>query len=119
MIVAGADGTFADVYLLKRRMFLDDGSLTWTEYDPYDPPIVGIAAQLYAVRGDAPLGRDAAVPDAAQARPFAVSAEGPALAPIADPQRVFDASHDAVIEDLKRFAMRDHELSTVGSLTLR
>ena len=77
-----------------------------TEYDPYDPPIVGIAAQLY---GDVPWHR----PDAGfdpvlvsrQARPFSVSPQTRRpLQPFAETQRVFDASHDFVVQQVRRFA---------------
>ena len=77
-----------------------------TEYDPYDSPIVGLAAQLY---GEVPRGRQEGELDpilvARQARPtvtVAMDDTSPGL--IAQAQRTLNASHDYVVERVKRFA---------------
>jgi len=49
-----------------------------THYDPYDPPLIGISAQLYG--------------------------EGSRVLAVA--QRVFDASRDSTVTDIKAFASR-------------
>ncbi len=82
-----------------------DGILVFaiTEYDAYEPPVVGIAAQLYgrrrarAVRFD-PVAesRYGAPPDRSGARS--------ALAPLAQADRVFDASHEWVCAKVRRFS---------------
>ena len=79
-----------------------------TEYDPYDPPIVGLAAQLY---GQVPGG---GLEDGVD--PILVSRQGRATAhngrsagrsqPIAQAQRVFNAAHEYVGQRVKRFAER-------------
>ena len=75
-----------------------------TEYDPYDPPSIGITAQLYgreALRGG--VGLD----------PVALSRQPGLSGPewsrgrdrlLAQMQRVFNAAHSAVVADVKRFA---------------
>lgn len=77
-----------------------------TEYDPYDPPIVGLAAQLY---GEVPWGGQGGGLDpvlvSRQARPFSVRAQderGRGL--LSQAQRVFDAEHDYVVEQVRQFA---------------
>lgn len=79
-----------------------------TEYDPYDPPIIGLTAQLY---GRTPWGGPEGGLDpmlvARQASPAAAEAtddSSPGL--IAQAQRTFDASHDYVVQQVKRFAKR-------------
>ena len=82
-----------------------DGVLVFavTEYDPYNPPVVGLAAQLYGV----PVRDRSGSFDAVQASrsavlsPQAVGSESPLLA---EYQRVFDASQDAVAAEVKDFA---------------
>ena len=77
-----------------------------TEYDPYVPPSIGITAQLYGARPR---------PGGSQADPIRLSRSGVLdgeFAPratrglIAQAQRVFDASHNAVIQDVRTFASR-------------
>lgn len=79
-----------------------------TEYDPYDPPIVGIAAQLYGRSAGRTTG-DGLDPVlvSRQARPFAVGQvnQGPKT-PIAQTQQVFNAAHDYILHRVRRFA--DH-----------
>jgi hypothetical protein len=86
-----------------------------TEYDPYDPPVVGMAAQIYALPGDSGSGLDP-VAVSRRASPFAP--EGPAdspLRPRAQTQRVFNASHDVVAEAVREYAQdRDADSSPLG-----
>ena len=79
-----------------------------TEYDPYEPPVVGLAAQLYglAPRSGQEGGFDPVLV-ARQARPPVAPARDvsfPGL--ISEAQRTFDASHQYVVEQVKRFARR-------------
>ena len=77
-----------------------------TEYDPYEPPIVGIAAQLYG-RPPTWHRQDSLDPVlvSRQARPFAVGTPGDeTLGPIAQTQAVFNAAHDYVVGRVKQFA---------------
>ena len=79
-----------------------------TEYDPYEPPIVAIAAQLY---GRPPTWHGPGTLDpvlvSRQARPFAVGAsEAKTSGPIAQTQRVFNAAHDYVVGRVKQYADR-------------
>jgi len=75
-----------------------------TEYDPYDPPSIGITAQLY---GQEPVAGGLALDPVALSRQPRF--EGPERARgrdhlLAQTQRVFNAAHDSVVEDVKRFA---------------
>ncbi|NOS99239.1 MAG: hypothetical protein HOP29_01275 [Phycisphaerales bacterium] len=77
-----------------------------TEYDPYDPPVVGITAQLY---GNTRHPRLAAFDPVRESRfgvPSQLVAEGGSGAsqPIAQASRVYDASEAWVAEEIKRFA---------------
>jgi len=87
-----------------------------TEYEPYDPPIVGITAQLYG-RGAVDQADDPAFSGGPQteggAQPADVS-EGD-IHPIAQTQRVYDASQRYVVERVRRFAAdRDADDSPYG-----
>lgn len=79
-----------------------------TEYDPYDPPVVGIAAQLYGRAAGRTAG-DGLNPVlvSRQARPFAVGQvdQGVDL-PIAQTQQVYNAAHDFILHRVRQFA--DH-----------
>lgn len=75
-----------------------------TEYDPYNPPIMGIAAQLYGFRRGGSLGSLDPILVSRQAKPFALRSRVPATAPLAQAERVFDASHDCVTGEVKAFA---------------
>ncbi len=75
-----------------------------TEYDPYDPPIIGITAQLYGARPGQGVGRLDPVALSRQGRTgpstFAPAARGL----LSQKQRVFDASHAALEAEIKAFA---------------
>jgi len=82
-----------------------DGILVFaiTEYDPYEPPVIGMAAQLYL---------------RPESRTEGMAASGPAeayLQPVAQVQRVFNGAHDEVAEDVRRYArLRDADQSPYG-----
>ncbi len=83
-----------------------DGILVFaiTEYDPYEPPVVGLAAQLYAA-SEPPLVRRTRSATTGPAAPFeAPPATESSLRPRAQFQRVFNAAHEIVAEDVRRFA---------------
>lgn len=75
-----------------------------TEYDPYNPPIVGIAAQLYGFRRAGSLGGLDPVLASRQARPFETSRRVPGTVPLVQAERVFDAGRPDVVRGVKRFA---------------
>lgn len=82
-----------------------------TEYDPYNPPIVGVSAQLYGqVPGRGLEGELDPVLVSRRARPAAGGASGPqggsSSQPIAQAQQTFNARHDYVVQQVKRFARR-------------
>ncbi|MFH0983629.1 MAG: hypothetical protein V2A79_19100 [Planctomycetota bacterium] len=75
-----------------------------TEYDPYRPPVVGIAAQLYGFRSEGSVGSV----DPLLAPPEARTGTGarcvPAAALLAQAERVFDASQESVVYAVKTHA---------------
>ena len=74
-----------------------------TEYDPYDPPSVGLAAQLF---GRLPTPRGSLDPHAME-RHATLAASPVTFRPdwlLGEAEQVFDASHDAVARDIRRFA---------------
>lgn len=78
-----------------------------TEYDPYSPPSIGITAQLYGVRArpgrrnpvDAPGSSRDGINEAGKTDETEVRL-------LAQSQRVFNASHDTVVEEIRRYASR-------------
>lgn len=77
-----------------------------TEYDPYDPPIIGITAQLYGTRSLPGMRRVDPVAMSLQASPGPFSQRSSPRGLLAVAQRVFDASHDFVRRDLREFALK-------------
>ena len=75
-----------------------------TEYDAYDPPIVGISAQLYGQRRSHRVAAFDPVDESRRAAPSRVSGVESSLAPLAQAERVYDASHEWVSEEVRRFA---------------
>ncbi|RJP31720.1 MAG: hypothetical protein C4547_15085 [Phycisphaerales bacterium] len=76
-----------------------------TEYDPYDPPSIGLEVQLF---GLPPQAGDRLDP-VAQSRRATFAAEPPprpAGSPLARVQRTFDAGHAEVVAAVQRFADR-------------
>ena len=75
-----------------------------TEYDPYDPPSIGISAQLFGARSQSRFG---ALDPIALSRQAGLAAAPQRTSPrglMAQTQRVFHASHGSVVEEIKRFA---------------
>jgi hypothetical protein len=77
-----------------------------TEYDPYDPPVVGLAAQLYGVRRDGEARSIDPVRISREARLASSDAIVARFGPIAQAERVFDGSHEALREEVKAFAAK-------------
>ncbi|MBI4716494.1 MAG: hypothetical protein HY763_01700 [Planctomycetes bacterium] len=76
-----------------------------TAYDPYDPPSIGITAQLYAAGSGGGVGPE---PTAGAAEPRRTPTEprDAAAGILAQAEAVFDASHAAVVDDVREFAQR-------------
>jgi len=88
-----------------------------TEYDPYDPPSIGITAQLFGRNpwpGFEAGGDDNAESDAGGKRKDATDRK-PTGRLLAETQRVFNASHADVVSDIQSFArQRDADESPYG-----
>jgi len=86
-----------------------------TEYEPYDPPVVGIAAQLYGVRRVGEAGGLDPVRLSREARPTSTEPGPGTFGPLAQAERVYNASHGYVAEDIRDFAeLRDAGESPFG-----
>ncbi len=82
-----------------------------TEYNPYDPPVTGMILQAYVPPELAPgplFDPVAASRRASPIEPASQTAADSRLAPVVQVQRVFNASHDWVVEEVQRFA-RDRD----------
>ena len=76
------------------------------EYDPYDPPTIGISAQLFGVRpGSGVSGTDPIELTRKTTLPTKRRGTG-VRGLLAQTQRVFDASHEAVVREIRDFASR-------------
>lgn len=75
-----------------------------TEYDPYDPPSIGISAQLFEVRARAGFRPVGAYSTAAAGDPTTAPTERTLPPTLAQTERVFDASHAVVVGDIQAFA---------------
>lgn len=86
-----------------------------TEYQPYYPPLIGIAAQLYSPRPQRYGSLDVSL-TTRQARPFAVSMYGDrSLWPVAHFQKVYNASRQDVRQAVKEYAeLRNADESPYG-----
>jgi len=86
-----------------------------TEYDPYDPPSIGLSAQLYGTR---PGPRHGAVDPVALSRQAGAGATAPRETPrrlLGQCQRVFDAAHESVAVEVREFArLRNADGSPYG-----
>ena len=101
-------GTPVDALELAREFGADATIVTAiTEYDPYDPPIVGLVMQWYAVppavshQGLDPVSASrqasgAGVPEEAAAVPETI--------PKWQVQRVFNAAHESILDEVRSFA---------------
>ncbi|MBN1846273.1 MAG: hypothetical protein JW810_11360 [Sedimentisphaerales bacterium] len=78
-----------------------------TQYDPYAPPKVGMAIQLYARQDAGAPAETTRFVDpgqlARQAKPFAMTA-GQTIRPQAGVVRIFDADQEEVIERIRAYA---------------
>jgi hypothetical protein len=85
-----------------------------TEYQPYDPPVIGLVMQWYGVPSGAGWSGDAGVSDAQEAKGCAdvnLSDYGSTI----QLQRVFDAAKNDVLDEVKSFAdERDGHSSPYG-----
>ncbi len=77
-----------------------------TEYDPYDPPRIGISAQLYGKRPRPGIELAGPVDTPSRFRPDGVPPEQPSVHVLAEAQRVFDADHAGVVAEIRSFAYR-------------
>lgn len=75
-----------------------------TRYDPYDPPSVGITAQLYAARTSGSVG--AAAQDEGSEAPRGAGSDqrGDSAAVLAQCSAVYDAAHAYIAQDVREFA---------------
>lgn len=75
-----------------------------TEYDPYDPPIIGISAQLFGSRPRTGIELPGPVdPDQPVVREV-VPPEKASVHVLSESQRVFDASHERIVREIRLFA---------------
>lgn len=83
-----------------------DGILVFaiTEYDPYSPPVVGIAAQLYLTDDANGLAPFDPLSTSRSAVALAESAGQPSVGPAAEVQQVFDGADNHTAEELRSFA---------------
>ena len=86
-----------------------------TKYDPYDPPSIGLSAQLYGSRPGAGGGTLDPVAFSRQTGLVVSRAPADSRRPLAQVQRVYDAAHGSVVQDIQAFAeLRDGEASPYG-----
>ena len=85
-----------------------------TQYDPYSPPLVGMAVQLYS-RHREPVEAKAAAVDAGdlarRGQPFAMETQLP-LRPSAGVVRIIDARQNATIRRIKKYARQSNAGAT-------
>ncbi|MBU0719072.1 MAG: hypothetical protein KJ749_12545 [Planctomycetes bacterium] len=107
LAVQGLDAVESPDHALElTRLLGADAILVFavTEYGPYDPPIIGISAQLYGAR---PRAGGRTIDPVSLSRKGSLAASGPGTADrriLARTQRVFDASHASVVAEIKAFA---------------
>lgn len=75
-----------------------------TEYDPYDPPSIGISAQLFGARSKLRFGALDPIALSRQAGLVAAPLRHSVRGLLSQTQRVYNASHQSVIEEIKEFA---------------
>lgn len=103
----GAAGVASPTHALElTRLLGADAILVFavTEYDPYDPPTISISSQLYGDRAGARRERLDPVALSRQAQLARSPAEPSVRGLIAQTQRIFDASHESVAQDVRAFA---------------
>lgn len=77
-----------------------------TDYDPYSPPSIGITAQLYGARpgkGGEQVGPTRPPSDGAGGTMPAANAQ---VRLLAQTQRIFNASHDSVVAEIRAYGSR-------------
>jgi hypothetical protein len=94
-----------DAYELIDRLGVD-GILVFaiTEYDPYSPPVVGIAAQLYLTDDANGLAPFDPLSTSRSAVATADTAGGQVVGPAAEVQQVFDGADNHTAAELRSFA---------------
>jgi len=75
-----------------------------TEYEPYYPPIVGIAAQLYGARRVGATASLDPVRLSRQARTTEADIQSQTFGPLAQSEHIFDAGHQFTEKDVEDFA---------------
>jgi len=80
-----------------------------TEYDPYEPPVAGIAAQLYGHRRTSRLASFDPVLESRVGTPSGSESRAAPMGALAEFEQVFDASHEWVSAEVKRFAQSRSE----------
>jgi hypothetical protein len=86
-----------------------------TEFDPYEPPIVGITAQIYGGSFDTGIARVDPVQASRAASPVGVHTVAAPNEPVAQSSQVFNAAHEPVVRAVKAFArLRGADESAFG-----
>ncbi len=75
-----------------------------TEYDPYEPPIVGITAQIYGSAYDPGFTRLDPIQASRAPTPMGGRTVAAPDEPVAQSSQVFNAAHEPVVRALKTFA---------------
>lgn len=114
----GATGVESPAHALEIRDALGaDAILVFaiTEYDPYEPPSVGIAAQLYGSFASERVPRFDPVRVSRSATPVSGGVARPAWDPIAQVTAVRNAANEPVVREVRDFArVRDGDGSPYG-----
>lgn len=86
-----------------------------TEYDPYEPPIVGITAQVYGSANNNDISGFDPIQASRVASPVGVRSVATTDEPVAQSSQVFNAAHEPVVRALKVFArLRSTDDSAFG-----
>ena len=75
-----------------------------TEYDPYEPPVVGITAQLYGSNSSSKMAQLDPVLVSRSATPIAGDSGKTSVEPLAQAVEVFNAAHEPTVIRVKAFA---------------
>jgi len=86
-----------------------------TEYDPYEPPVVGITAQIYGSPNENGISSFDPVQASRLASPSGVRPAAFSNEPIAQSSQVFNSAHEPVVREVKTFArLRSADNSAYG-----
>lgn len=77
-----------------------------SEYDPYEPPSIGISAQLFGVRSRPGDGALDPVALSRQTTLATMRSGAPSRGLLVQTQRVFDATHQSVVDEIRSFAAK-------------